>query len=65
MNLKTWREVLDCDFPAAEEITSDTVNLTKNESHRFRGSVRVSTGRIWTDKDYAEHRKRILETPLP
>ncbi len=65
MSLKEWREVLSTDFPAARPVTDQTVALVKKEGRRFRGSMRVSTGRLWTSSAYERRRKRVLNTPLP
>ncbi len=63
--MRNWTEVVDEDLPASCPITQRTREMTKEYSGRFRGSVRVSTGRFWTDQEYEEYRKRILSTPLP
>jgi hypothetical protein len=65
MKLKNWREVLTLDFPSATPITGRTVQLTRRESSRFRGSMRISTGRIWTDREFEEKRTKVLNEPLP
>lgn len=65
VKLKGWRDVLNVDFPKSRSVTRNTVALAKQEGRRFRGSMRVSTGRIWTGRDYEKFRKRVLNTPLP
>lgn len=65
VNTLDWKELIGVDLPKDKPITEETRTLTKNESSRFRGSVRLSTGRIWTEKEYEEHRKLVLNTPLP
>ncbi len=65
MKLKDWREVITTDFPKAGLITDRTIGMVKSESHRFRGGMRISTSRIWTDKEYEDYRSKVLKTPLP
>jgi hypothetical protein len=65
MKLKEWRDVLTADFPSMKPVTQNTVDLALKEGRRFRGSMRVSTGRIWTDRDFERFRTRVLNTPLP
>jgi len=59
-----WNQVMETDFPRIV-ITQKTKETTLRESTRYRGNVRISTGRFWTDEEYEERRKRILNTPLP
>lgn len=65
MKLKGWRDVLTSDFPSAKPVTQKTVDLALQEGRRFRGSMRVSTGRIWTDRAFERFRAKVLNTPLP
>jgi hypothetical protein len=65
MKLKEWRNVLTTDFPSAKPVTQKTVDLALKEGRRFRGSMRVSTGRIWTDQAFERFRAKVLNTPLP
>ena len=65
MELKGWREVVSCDFPSAKPISKTTIRLALNEGRRFRGSMRVATGRIWTDRAFERFRTKVLNTPLP
>jgi hypothetical protein len=65
VKLKGWRDVLNVDFPESRPVTKSTVSLAKKEGRRFRGSMRVSTGRIWTERNYEKFRQRVLSTPLP
>ncbi len=60
-----WRSFIRKDLPKIGPITKETVQYTLENAARFRGSVRSSLGRIWTDEDYEERRNRILNTPLP
>jgi len=56
---------LDKKMPDRGPITKEVINCILNEASRFRGGVRLSIGRVWTNKEYDERRKRILNTPLP
>jgi hypothetical protein len=65
MGSNNWVDWIDVDFPETEPVTSKTVSETKRLSSKFRGNVRISTGRIWTDEEYQQYRDKILNTPLP
>jgi hypothetical protein len=65
MKLKDWLDVVMLDFPSAKPITKETTSLSLKEGRRFRGSMRVSTGRIWTDQLFEQFRKKVLNTLLP
>ena len=55
----------DKKIPDRGPITKEVINCILNEAKRFRGGVRLSVGRIWTNKEYDKRRKRILSTRLP
>ncbi len=65
MKLMDWRKVLTKDIPGNLTVTSKTVEMAISQGRRYRGSMRISTGRIWTSEDYEKRRKKILTTPLP
>lgn len=65
MKLKDWRDVITLDFPKTGAITKETVGLIKQESLRFRGNMRMATGRIWEDEAFEKYRRKVLSTPLP
>jgi len=65
VELKDWRKVLTDDIPGNLTVTTKTVDVAASQGRRYRGSMRISTGRIWTDEDYEKRRKKILATPLP
>ena len=65
MRLKDWREVLTADLPGVVPVTRKTVEMVREQSRRYRGGMRISSGRIWTDADYEKRRAKILATPLP
>jgi len=60
-----WKDLIDVDLPRIGPITEQTRETTKEQSVRFRGSVRLSEGRFKTDQEYEEYRNRVLNTPLP
>ena len=62
---ENWTDFIDKDLPEAGPITEETCAQSRGEAARYRGSVRVSTGRIWTDREYKDWRDRVLSTPLP
>jgi hypothetical protein len=60
-----WKKLIDVDMPRMGPIT-DTVRVrTQEEAARFRGNVRISTGRFYTDDELLRRRARALATPLP
>jgi len=65
MVLKDWREVINTDWPEQGPVTQETVRAIQYQAQRYGGTVRESTGRIWTDEAYETRRKRVLSTPLP
>ncbi len=65
MKLKDWREVLTVDLPESGPVTRKTVEMVCEQSRRYRGGMRISTGRIWTDAEYEKRRAKILATQLP
>ncbi|MGB0745275.1 MAG: hypothetical protein ACPGSB_12190 [Opitutales bacterium] len=60
-----WQDLVRVDFPKLGVIDEKTVARINRHSTRFRGGVRISHGRIWTDREYNERRERVLNTPLP
>jgi hypothetical protein len=61
MNKETLAKLIDTDMPPISPITEEN----KYSAGRGCRDIRIATGRIWTDKEFAERRKRALETPLP
>lgn len=59
-----WRRVMDADLPPVR-ITEKTRQTTKDNALRFRGNVRLSTGRFKTDDEYEAWRRKVLAMPLP
>lgn len=62
---ESWIDLIGVDIPSQRPVTEETVWCTLKNASRFRGSVRASTGRIWTDHDYEARRKRVLRMRLP
>jgi hypothetical protein len=65
MSLKDWQEVIDSRFPAVGPITEETRRQIVRESFALRGSVRLTMGRVWTDREYEKRRSKVLGSPLP
>jgi hypothetical protein len=66
MKLKNWYEVLIEDWPAIAEVTNRTIRTSQKLAREgYRTSMRIATGRVYTDKDYEARRARILTTSLP
>ena len=53
-------DLFDRDYQTSE-ITEKTRDVSLHESKRFRGSMRISTGKFFTDNEYEEHSRRISE----
>ena len=61
---KGWPEWLSKDL-TRQAVTDLAKETTREATSRFRGSVRMSTGRFWTDAEYEKRRRKVLNTPLP
>ena len=61
----SWTKLFCKDRYSSALITEEVVEGLKRNSGRFRGSVRISQGRIFTDEEYDTWHKRIAKTPLP
>jgi hypothetical protein len=59
------KAVIDMSPPLPKKVTSKTREHTVKESHRFRGSVRITYGKFYTDEEFESRRKRVLNTSLP
>jgi len=46
-------------------ITHKTIEFILKHPLKHRGSVRIFTGSVYTDKEYARLRKKIFSTKLP
>ena len=65
MKLRNWDEVVFEDIPEPGPITEDVVKKVKVDSNKYRGSVRMASGRIWIDEEFEKYRREILNRPLP
>jgi len=61
---KTKEEVWDTHFSDLR-IDENARELTKRLANRFRGGVRISMGKFYTDEEWERRREKILSTPLP
>lgn len=62
--LKDWKEVIDVDFPEIGPITEKTREITL----KYNGScdsVRIATGRFYTNEEFEAYKKEVLSRPLP
>ena len=58
-------DVLFKDFSPMAPVTGLTLSMIRKFGKKYRGSVRVSTGRIWTQEEYDERRTRVLNRVMP
>lgn len=65
MATQGWRDLINVDMPSMGPITDKTIQCTGKYAGRFRGSARVSTGRIFTDAEIEARRKNFLKMRLP
>jgi hypothetical protein len=65
MNLRDWKELVKEDFPEMGPVTAETIEAVEKNCYRFRGGMRISTGRIWRDDEFEERRRKVLSTPVP
>jgi hypothetical protein len=63
--LLAWRDIVDRPMPEQPRITEKIRSETLKESARFKGGVRLATGRFWTDEEYERARNKVLTAPLP
>ncbi|MEK6820257.1 MAG: hypothetical protein AABX71_00925 [Nanoarchaeota archaeon] len=67
MNQRSLREVLDDDsFEEPYKVTNRTRSVSQRAAQQgFGASVRLATGRVYTDEEYDKRREEVLSTPLP
>jgi len=65
MKLKNWDEVVFEDIPVPGPVTDEVIRNVISESNKYRGSVRMATGRIWNDEEFQKYRRSTLSQPLP
>jgi hypothetical protein len=56
---KPMKEVIDAEPALPEEITEQVREVSMAAAVRFGGSVRLATGRIYTDREYEARRNRL------
>ena len=59
------QDLINTDFPDMQKITEDVKRQTEKESTFYRGGVRISSGRFFTDQEVAKKRKLVLTLPIP
>lgn len=57
--------VLNEELPAIQPVTATTIEVTKREANRFRGSVRIARGEFYTVSQLDKLRIDVLNSPLP
>lgn len=62
--IANWNDVIDMDFPKEAPITSRTLRAIKQWAAYYRGSVRISSGRVLTEKQFKNRHKKAFR-PLP
>ena len=65
MEMQDWHAVIEKDFPPMGEVTSETLAKIERDGYHYRGGVRISTKRVWTDAEYENRRRKVLSQPLP
>lgn len=65
MSLRNWNDLVREDYPEMGPVTEETIEKIEQNRHRFRGGMRISTGRIWKDDEYEKRRRKVLNTQLP
>lgn len=62
---KSLKSVIDRSPPVPKKVTKKTREKTMIEADRFRGSVRISSGKFYTDEEFEDRKRRVFNTPLP
>ena len=65
MKLRGWKDVIFMDFPKMAAVSEKAVRQIKQDSKSYRGSVRLATGKILTDKEYEKRTNTLRQKPLP
>lgn len=65
MKTKAWKDVVFLAPPKVGAVTAESVHNIKESSSRYRGSVRLATGRVIVDNEYEKKRKALLQRTLP
>ena len=64
-DLRSIKSIIERDFRSECVVAESSMKRMRIMAPRYRGSVRLSTCRVWTAEAYAERRQRIRSTPLP
>ena len=59
-----WNRILNADLPNYK-VTEETRKTAKRNALRYRSSVRLAMGNIYTDEEFEAYREKVLSTPLP
>ena len=65
MENRSWVDLIDVDPPKVGEVTAEALEQLLANRARFRGSMRLATGRLWLDRAFEDWRRKVLSTPLP
>jgi len=63
--LAEMRGIIERDYQTRCTATESSLDQMRRQAPRYRGSVRLSTCRVWTEEAYNERRKRELAIPMP
>lgn len=58
---KKYIDAIKTELPSEIPITIHTINFIRNHPTMYRGSVRIFTGAIYTDKEFNKLRKYSLK----
>lgn len=64
-NREAWRLVVEEPMPSIGEVTDATKRMTAAHSGRIRGSVRMSTNRVFTSREFERWRTKVYSKSLP
>jgi hypothetical protein len=63
--VKKWQDVIDDKLPGIGTVDDKFRQRVKKESNRYRGSIRLSTGRFYTDDEFTARKQKIARMKLP
>jgi len=63
--VKKWQDVIDEKLPGIGPVDDKFRQLVKRESNRYRGSIRLSIGRFYTDKEFTARKQKNARMKLP
>lgn len=62
--LEEAKKIIFCDYKS-HEVTESSVKDISMYPHLYRGSVKTSTGAVYTDKEYDDFRETVYKISLP